>query len=447
MQRRLGGWVLALAVLVGMVAGCSNQDAARNDDVVTIRWLIGFGTGLEAGQLEVEQGLVDQFNATHDDVQIEIVVRELFAGSPEWDEVKASDEAPDIIGPIGQSAALDAKDDWLVLTREELGDVEFEPATLESVAVDGGYAGVPIGVYPSMMIVNRKAFAEQGLALPPDRFGDPYQGQTWDWDAVSGLARQLTLDADGNHPGDPGFVPARTSQFGFASQYVITPVFGQSFGQGRAEVANGRMEPPPGVIDGWLWLRERIYVDETAPNQSEIGSDLLDEGSPFTSGNVAMAIAYSWALPPVAESPVAPEVNFAVPPSHDGVSQVPYHFDEFKVLSTTQHRAEAVEAMQFLLNQDEGDLFTAWGPVPARVDLQSRYVETMQAEFPGSNFSDEFLDQLLTHLSVPSPENGMSLTGAEDAADQFSADLLGNPDKDPNQIIDDFLVALAAGNE
>lgn len=442
---RLGSLALSLMMLTGLIAGCASQSSApENNEPVTIRWLIGFGTGLEENQLKVEQDLVNEFNATHDDIKLEIMVRELFAGAPQWEEIKTSPNAPDLIGPIGQSASLVAKDDWLVLTREELGGVEFSPSVLEGVATDGGYLGMPVGVYPSMMIANREAFDKQGLALPPDRFGAPYEGRPWTWDEVSTLATQLTLDVDGHNAADPAFSAEETAQFGFAPELVITPLFGQSFAQGSAKVVDGRMEPPPGVIDGWHWLRDRVYVDQTSPDLNELGSTLLNEGSPFTSGNVALGLVYSWGLSPIAASPdVEGKVMFAVPPSHDGVSQVPYHADEFKVLGTTKHRKEAVTAMQFLLNQPEGDLFRVWGPVPSRLDLQERYIETMQSQFPKSNFTKEFLDELLGKLSVPSPENAMALTGKDTAAITFGENMTGNPDSDPDQVIDTFLTDLA----
>src|SRR6266487_4600207 len=83
---------------------------------VQIRWYCCLGTGEESSQLEVEQKIVEQFNASHPKIQLifeavtynaarDTLATEIAAGNP-----------PDIVGPVGVGGAEAFHGQWLDLS-------------------------------------------------------------------------------------------------------------------------------------------------------------------------------------------------------------------------------------------------------------------------------------------------------------------------------------------
>ena len=78
-------------------------EAPKTTEKVKIRWFVGLGTGSDPEQMPQEEALVKEFNASQD--EIELVV-EFVENSQAPDQLKtqvAAGDAPDIIGPVGQS--------------------------------------------------------------------------------------------------------------------------------------------------------------------------------------------------------------------------------------------------------------------------------------------------------------------------------------------------------
>ena len=66
--RRLG---LALTLLlVFMLGGVIN--AQEDDEPVTIRWFVGLGTGINPEQIPPQEQIVEEFNASQDDIILEV---------------------------------------------------------------------------------------------------------------------------------------------------------------------------------------------------------------------------------------------------------------------------------------------------------------------------------------------------------------------------------------
>ena len=99
--RRIGTAVLAAAAIVSAVGGSVGAARPQSGEPVTVRWFVGLGTGTEPEQIDAQEQLVEEFNASQDaiELQIEIVDNEV-AYETLATQIAAGD-APDIIGPIG----------------------------------------------------------------------------------------------------------------------------------------------------------------------------------------------------------------------------------------------------------------------------------------------------------------------------------------------------------
>ena len=111
MSRKLLNLFLVLALLVGVFSMASAQD-----EPVSIVWFIGLGTGSDPAQVPTEEAVVEAFNASHDDIQIELVIVPDFEVSRQTlSTLIATGEPPDIIGPVGFGGTNDYRGNWMDL--------------------------------------------------------------------------------------------------------------------------------------------------------------------------------------------------------------------------------------------------------------------------------------------------------------------------------------------
>lgn len=75
--------------------------------------------------------------------------------------------------------------------------------------------GKSIGNYTALEVMqlfyNKELFTEAGVPVPP---ADPQKA--WTWGEFLEIAKKLTKDQNGKHPGDSGFDPKNIVQYGFA---------------------------------------------------------------------------------------------------------------------------------------------------------------------------------------------------------------------------------------
>jgi len=84
-------------------------------------------------------------------------------------------------------------------------DDYFGPTMERMIYQDKVYA-LPWINQPVMLYVNLDLFDKEGIAYPDE---------TWDWDKFLKVAKALTVDKNGRHPGDNGFDPENIERWGF----------------------------------------------------------------------------------------------------------------------------------------------------------------------------------------------------------------------------------------
>lgn len=367
-------------VLVASAASCGSDPQAKStSEPAVVEWFVGLGTGSVERQIEVEREVVARFNRQHDDVKLKLTVADSGTGASVFQQRVDANDLPDIIGPIGVgpsgewSELFDSIDESAIAL-EEYPEEQLSPYR----SSDGELMGVPIGVYPSAVFYNKDLFTRAKLPFPPDEVGEPYRGATWDWDNLRETARLLTIDGTGKHSGAAGFDPDTRVQWGFHDEFVNEPrPLGALFGSGSLVAADGSAQIPAAWQAEWTWYHDMIWTDFSVPTTSQVNSEVLGNGSPFLSGNVAMVTTHSWFAPSLVSLPSSERLNWdvAIMPSYGGTTTSRTHADSYRMLKTGTPKAARTKAMSFLANEAAAELVEVFGPVPSRVDLRDSFIK------------------------------------------------------------------------
>lgn len=166
--------------------------------------------GFTGPDLPVMEGLVAEFNAAHPDI---VVTAEPIPWGNLFQQLEpavAAGQAPDIValnedvitGFILRGAVAEMTPEMLAAAGVESD--RFFPPLWETGIVDGKVYGVPVHSVMLVMYYNKDLFEAAGLD-PEDPPSDREEFLT--------AAQALTVDANGNHPGDAGFDPARLQRY------------------------------------------------------------------------------------------------------------------------------------------------------------------------------------------------------------------------------------------
>jgi multiple sugar transport system substrate-binding protein len=129
---------------------------------------------------------------------------------------------------------------------------------------------------------------------PPD-FADD---KIWDWDTFVTNAKALTLDANGNHPGDEGFDVNNVTQWGFymdTSWWMIFDAMAR-FNGGQLSSGGLLTLDTPEAMAGIQAVADLIYVHQVMP-QAVFFNDLgMSATQMIDTGRLAIVADGSWAL-------------------------------------------------------------------------------------------------------------------------------------------------------
>ncbi len=421
----------------------TEADTGGDGDTVEIRWYVGLGTGGNPEQIEAQEAVVDEFNASRDDIQIKL---EIVQNDVAYDTLStqiASGNAPDIIGPVGIRGANAFNGRWLDL--QPLVDSSgydlsrWEQAQVDVWRTDEGLVGLPFGVFPSVMFYNRDLFDEAGLPYPPQSFDEDYDGGPWDVDAVREIGQILTVDADGNDATSPDFDPDNIVQFGFAEQWSEPQRFATMFGAGSMTNDDGTPNIPDVWREAFDWYYSGVWEDNFIPNAEYEGSEILAAGNPFDSGNVAMAHTHLWYICCLTG---VDNWDMAVVPEYEGTHTAALHADVFRILNTTEHPEEAFEVLTYLIGEAAPDLLAAYGAMPADTALVQPFFDQQDETYTqGVNW--QVAVDSLEFPDIPSHEQDMpNFLKAQDRWGAFWSELTSTPGLDVQAKVDELLADL-----
>lgn len=385
-------------------------------DRVQIRWYVGLGTGTNPEQIEIQEEVVADFNASQDEIEL---ILEIVPNESARDTLAtqiASGNGPDIIGPVGWGGSNAFYGQWLDISPyiESTGfDTSvFDPALVDSYQTEEGQVGLPFAVFPAAVYYVPAMFDELDLAYPPSNYGDMYEldGEMveWNWDTFTEVARRLTLDVNGVNAVEDGFDPTQIVQVGYSPQWQTHVAYMSAYRAGATTMYSGEAtgEYESTLPDEWKeavrWLYDGMWGEQPFTATGALsGSPEFGNGNLFNSGKAAMAITPLWYTCCLGEFRDAGYEFQAgiLPLGDDGEYHGRVDADTFRIWIGTEHPEEAFTALSYLITDGADKLLPVYGALPAIADKQEAFFEAKTNDYPFVN--DTTWDVFAAGLAYP----------------------------------------------
>lgn len=445
--------VVVLAMAFAMVPALAT---VRAQSKTVVNWFVGVGTGTDAAQIDVQNALVEKFNASQNEIELKInIAANNTAAYDALATLIAAGDAPDIVGPVGFSGANSFPGAWADLTSlveaANYDLTQFPESLVNLYKTDEGLIGIPFATFPSLIFFNKDLFDEAELAYPPTEFGQPYVAadgteSEWNWDTLALLAKELTVDSNGLVSGEEGFDPTSIVQYGFTHQWGTLRADLSVFGGGAFyDAATGKVTIPDHWVAHAKWYYNGLWKDYSIPGSTAENSDLLKPSS-FASGKVAMARVPFWYTCCIGD--LKSNWDLAPVPAYNGSYHSPTDADTFRITKASVERGNgeaAFTVLSYLLGEGALDLLTVYGAYPARPDLQDKLIESRKAQYPSvTNWA--IVPASLNYAAVPNHEYYVpNFAKVQSRFNDFRTLLLGDTGKDID--VDAELARLAADLE
>ena len=414
--------LMSLLVLVSMVlAACTTPTAAPTDapavaeptkapvaaEPVTIRWFVGLGTGTDAGQLAGQQKAVDDFNASHDNIELVLEIVPYDSARDTLATQIASGAGPDIIGPVGWGGSAAFYGQWLdiapYIKSSGFDTSVYDPALIEFYQTEEGQVGLPFLVFPAAVYYVPAMFDESGLAYPPSKYGDKYtldgKEVEWNWDTFTEVAKRLTVDTAGLNATEEGFDKNNMVQVGFSPQWQTHVFYAAAYRAVAADVVDGdakgsyKANLPASWKDAVKWYYDGMYGDQPYMATGALaGAAEFGNGNLFNSGKAAMAVTPLWYTCCLGDFTTAGNEWQAgiLPVGDDGKVHGRVDADTFRIWKGTKHPAEAFEVLSYLIGPEgtqtlvvgSAEVAAPYSGLPALPALQQPYIDATLAKYP-----------------------------------------------------------------
>jgi multiple sugar transport system substrate-binding protein len=415
-------------------------------DARVLRWFIGSPSASRyPDQIAAEQQAVADFNASQSDIYLTLEIDPWDPWGGSYDTLRdriASGNPPDIVGPEAEESVSHFAGYWLDLDPWLTGyDLSgYNPAVIDAWRVrDWGLIGLPIAVWPSMIYYNEDMFDAANLAYPPHQYGQPYtdavHGGPWTVAKMEEIALLLTLDDQGRNANHPNFDPDNIVQFGYHTQWESLRGKITLFGAGSFMDENLNAAIPDHWREALHWYYDGMWEKRFTPSDRDPYRDLY-YGDGWGSGNVAMLNSYLW------HKDLAGSVSnwdIAVVPSYGATPTAKLDANVIGVFNTTRYPEEATQVLYALVT--DPDLIQAWGGLPSLQDLQPRYIDGLETQYPTVDWQVA-LDGL-NHPDIPNHESWMSNhTQAHERIEEFHINYAMADDLDLDAEIDRLVADL-----
>ena len=170
----------------------------------------------------------------------------------------------------------------------------IEPQETERSTYQGHWYGIGSCWTGCHIYYNADIFDEAGIEPPSN---DP--DEAWDWDYFVDVARQLTVDVNGNHPGDSGFDPDNVERWGVDWSkwwmHYLGPI--ESNGGKYVDPDTGLLAlDTPETIEAIQRIADLALVHHVAPLAAALEQLGITNTQMLETGRLAMGIDGSWAL-------------------------------------------------------------------------------------------------------------------------------------------------------
>jgi multiple sugar transport system substrate-binding protein len=257
----------------------------------------------------------------------------------------ASGNLPDV-GYLGDDLMAVLGASGLLLDLKPLFDAdptfplaEIDPRTL--YWRDGRLVGLPIAYGTTMLYCNKRLFDEARVAYPPVR-----AEEAWTWDQFVAVARRLTRDEAGRHPGDPGFDPENIVQYGASipSWWAIyLPMVWSNGGDFADETGRTILVDRPEFVTVIQRMADAWNKEHVSPTMTARGA-LPGMATSLETGKVAMHIGGQWELETLSQGQFP--LGIGVLPRFRQPATVVMGFGSV-IFAATRHPEEAWQLLKF----------------------------------------------------------------------------------------------------
>jgi len=243
----------------------------------------------DPAEQETSQLALDVYNNSQD----KVYVKALQIARDEYNEklqtMATAGEMPDC-GMVAEDTAIAWARDGLLSDVDIFAGQTDLPIDYLAFKNEGKTVGYSSANEVLALWYNKAMFDAAGLPYPPATLD-----KAWTWDEFVAVAKQLTIDANGKHPGEDGFNKDNIVQYGaYVNQYTWQlEVWALSNG-GSFYSADGKsIVFDDAAIEGIQKVFDLHLVDNVAP----LNDGTQDNGfsSSLGAGNVAMCTEGQWA--------------------------------------------------------------------------------------------------------------------------------------------------------
>ncbi len=330
--------------------GTAPTEAAGENEKITIT----FSLWGDPAEQETTQKALDVYN----DQQDKVYVKALQIGRDEYNEklqtMATSNEMPDC-GMVAEDTVIGWARDGLLSDVDIYAGQENMPLDYLAFKYNGKTVAYSAANEVLGLWYNKKMFDDAGVPYPPATLD-----KAWTWDEFIDVAKKLTLDANGKHPGEAGFDKNNIVQYGaYVNQYTWQlEVWALSNG--------GSFFSPDGKSvtfdDAAVEAMQKVFDLHLVENVAPLNDGTQDNGfsSSLGAGNVAMCTEGQWATGFRAD---LDGIDY-------GVGVLPYMKQKVNictggptgVFATTEHPEEAAEFLRWYNSEENniGTILAGW---------------------------------------------------------------------------------------
>ena len=429
---------LLLILLIGLLIAAP----VAAQDKVHVVIFVGMGTGTDPDQIPPQEALAEEFNSTHDNIEIEFLIVPHEEYSTRYLAMLAGGNAPQLVGPNGVSSIAEFFDSWADITpfleAENYDTSDFYGPALDLNQYPDKNTGLPLGLYPSFVLYNIDMFDAAGVDYPPSDYDDT----SWTYDELRNRAMLLTLDANGNDATSPDFDPENIVQWGFSDAW--TDLRGTLTRWGAAGVGRPSTDDYKTAtvnaeewVNGLQWFSDGVWNDHFIPNLEQATGIESTGAAPLESGLIAMFYTHTWYLGE-AMNDLPFEVGIAPAPfNQNGERIARIHADNFTIPAAAEHQQEAWEVMKWLTEPEQiVDVCLIYGCVPARASVADEFRAGLQNRFPDLDMDVIF--GAIDYLDAPNHESWVPDWGRVNEALNYAMDLIyTGENKDAQAVLDE----------
>ncbi len=337
-------WKKAAAAVVTAVFALGLASGAMADDEITIT-VVDWNTGVAS---DLQKAACQEYMDSHPGIIIDHQTIPYDDYNTKLNTLIAAGETPDIFYASDMSALNYGNDgvsqDLVPFFEADGIDINEKFISPAIYGTDGKVYGLAYGVVSSVMYFNKAIFDEAGVEYPSQ---DPANPDTWDeW--VEKL-QKLTVDQNGNHPGDEGFNPIATKTYGTISPswYYHLSAFLHSSG-GSFFDDNGY------ALDQEAGVRVVQAVDDLTNKYQVAPTPIAEDALPavasmFKEGQLATYISGSYEYIDIAAE--NPDIGIAPLPMFDKPATIGWAAC-CEMSATTEHPQEVFDFLRWYIEAD-----------------------------------------------------------------------------------------------